>query len=426
MIHDLGDLPIHLAKPILRRIDRPDQLHEIELNSLQYAEDTPELWQRLIARDFPQWEKKNYVPKNPLSWWRVYARYKRENDEELAAAQDKLKSAFSALKAHKDSRTTVSIATKDLPRLPKDGRPVGVGRGPGRGLPDHLTWGGGSRTKLTDGQSFLKKARREARELVMRRQLSTPTGKLRVPDGQIKKAPQAMVHQYKVQKQQELRIRAPRREKTEAQLAEEAERRNREARLLKIKNLAGARPAQIVSDSEDDDDDEHDTNYRGLGDILGLDEDDDDDDGDGHADLFGDDYDAGATSEPQRSSKTSPTKQPAHQANYHSDSSSAPAKRPALLSNARKAGSGLLSSRPAGTLQKRVVPSPSKSSAPPTQPLTKANNPPSRPPQPLQPQSSPPLRPQAATLAGSPPPAGLRKRKPQVDVFMRNTKKPKN
>lgn len=423
MIHDLGDLPFHLAKPILRRIDSANQLREIELNSPHFADETTEIWKKLIARDFPNWHKKNYVPKNPRSWYRVYAKYKRENDAELAAAQDKLKNAFSALKAHKDARTTGSIQTKDLPRLPKDGRPVGAARGPGRGLPDHLTWGGGSRTKLTDGQSFLKKARREAREIAYRRQLATPTGKLKVPEGQITRAPEAMVQQYRVQKQEELRIRAPRKPKSEAQLAEEAERRDREARLLKIKNLAGARPAQMVSDSEDDDEDEdYGEGYRGLEDILGYDDD--------NPDIFGGGEEEGATSEPQQPSETNLQRNPSA-ATYHPDSSSAPSKRPALLSNSRKPGSGLLNFKPSA--QKHASHSPPKPSAEPSR-AAQQSSAPAKPQQavhtspPVKPrpaQVSPPLRPQS-TPAASPPPAMMRKRKPQVDVFMRQNKKPRN
>lgn len=426
MIHDLGDLPIHLAKPILRRIDNVKQLREIELNSPQFADETIEIWKKLIARDFPNWHKKNYIPKNPRSWYRVYAKYKKESDAELAAAQDKLKNAFSALKADKAAMTTGSIETRDLPRLPKDGRPVGGTRGPGRGLPDHLTWGGGSRTKLTDGQSFLKKARREAREYAYRRQLATPMGKLKVPEGQIKKAPDAMVQQYRVQRQDEFRIRAPRKSKSAAQLAEEAERKEREARLLKIKNLTGGRPAQMVSDSEADDheeDDDEGSGYRGLRDIIGYD--------DEEPDLFGDGDEEGAASEPQRLSKKEPQKRPA---TYHSDASSAPSKRPALLSNSRKPGSGLLDFKPGA--QQRVARPLSKPSAAPAQPPGQGSPPPkprqpahasAPPPTPVKtqlPQSSPPPRPQS-TSAGSPPPAMMRKRKPQVDVFMRQNKKPR-
>ncbi|OIW34448.1 hypothetical protein CONLIGDRAFT_675426 [Coniochaeta ligniaria NRRL 30616] len=429
MIHDLGDLPFHLAKPILRKIDNADQLREIELNSPHFTDETPEIWKKLIAKDFPNWHKKNYAPKNPRSWYRVYARYKQENAAELAAAADRLKNAFSTLKAQKDSKTTGTIATKDLkllPSLPRDGRPVGGTRGPGRGLPDHLTWGGGSRTKLTDGQSFLRKAKREAREVAYRRQLATPTGKLKVPQGQIKKAPEAMVQQYRVQRQEELRIRPPRR-KSEQQLAEEAERREKEARLIKIKNPSGARPAQMVSDSEedDDDDDEEDDgkSYRGLADLIGYDEDD--------AELFGD-GDEGATSEPQRPSKTEPQKKPATTA-YHSDSSPAPPRRPALLSNSRKPGGGLLNFKP--STQKRAPPPPPKPSTEPAR-TPKQSSPPPKPRQPVQSsapppppvetqpvQSSPPLRPQP-TAAGSPPPAMMRKRK-QPAVFMRQIKKPR-
>ncbi|KAB5551312.1 RNA polymerase II transcription factor SIII subunit A-domain-containing protein [Coniochaeta sp. 2T2.1] len=438
MIHDLGDLPFHVAKPILRKLDNAEQLREIELNSPQYLDETQEIWKKLIARDFPNWHKKNYVPKNPHSWWRVYAKYKKENDAELAAAQDKLKNAFSKLKAHKEARTTGEIQTKDLSRLPKvkDNRVAGPGRGTGgKAANDHLTWGGGSRTKLTDGASFLKKARREAKEIAMRRQLSTPTGQLKVREGQIVKAPEALVQQYRIQKQDALRIRAPKKQMSERQLAEEAERRDREARLLKIKNLKGAQPAQMVSDSEDDgyedDNDDGEQGYGGLGDFLGL-----EDEGE---DLFSENEE-GNVSEPARPSKPAP-KQNSTPTTYHSDSSSAaPKQRTGLISNARKPGSGLLSAKPAP--RKLVVHSPPTSTTQSPQPRQQTSPPPkprpsvhaSPPPAaarslPASSQHSPPLRAQNSPPLGpqQSPSSRPMKRKAPVDIFMRQNipKKPK-
>jgi elongin-A len=431
MIHDLGDLPYKLAKPILRKVENPDQLHAIELNSPQLEDDTPEYWRKLIAKHFPDYEKKNYMPKNPRSWYRVYAKYKKENDEALEAAAAKLKNAFSAIKNEKDKQQSGILKQqqlKALPKLPKDGRGLGGGRGV-RDLPDHLTWGGGSRTKLTNGQSFLKKARREAHEVALRRQLSTPTGKLKVPEGQIKKAPEAMVQQYRVQQQADIRIHAPRKRKSEAQRAEEAERREREARLLKIKQKnapAGGAHVQMVSDSEyeDDDDEANDKPYRGLEDIFGDDISDDD--------LF----DSADSPEQEgctlyKDSELYKKKRPpkaAAPSSHLSDNSSTTPKRSGLLSNSSKSAGGLRSNttfssgahRPVTQSPAKSSPQPPQNSSPPPKPRPFQSSPPAQSPAlKAQPAQSPPLRPQL-TPAGSPV---IRKRKP--DVFMRQVKRPK-
>jgi elongin-A len=57
------------------------------------------------------------------------------------------------------------------------------------------------------------KSRREAPEMGNRRTLLTPTGRLMVPQGQIRKAPAGLVNEYRIKKQP-LTNRAPRKPKT--------------------------------------------------------------------------------------------------------------------------------------------------------------------------------------------------------------------
>jgi elongin-A len=367
LITDFGDLPFKLAYPILIRIDNPNHLRQIELATPEYAEETGDLWKRLIAKHFPDWQKKNYVPKNPASWHRVYAKYKKEQEAELAAAESQLKSAFAALANQKESRQSKIVEQRLLPKPPRDGRWIG-GRNSGNtfsDLPSSLSFGGGSRTKLTNGQSFLKRAKREAREDANRRALSTPTGQLAVPRGQVAKAPDSMVNEYRVKQQNVLRIHAPRARQKNA--AEDAELRQREARLLRIKNAGNPHATQVVvSDSEDDFD----------------------------KDLFGDDDEAGHDMSPPRKRDTQETDHSSY-------------KRQKLEPNGRKSGN-ILSNSYRPDAPKHTVRSPPNTAA---EPVRRA------------PQSSlsPPLRPHGSPPAASPD-SGLRKRKPDVGIFMRQKK----
>jgi elongin-A len=415
-VDNLGDLPYHLARPILQKVNKPDQLREIELNSSQIEGETEELWRRLIARDFPNWEKKNYIPKNPRSWYKVYERYKREEKAEIAEAEAQLLATFGAIKNEAESKRSTIVSQQLMPRLPKEGRIAGSRRaGLGRDVPDHLSWGGGSRTKTNDARGVIKKSMREAREMANRRTLSTPTGKLVVPPGQIRKAPAGLVNEYRVKQQSLNPIRAPKaKPKTEAQMAEETARREREARLLNIKTSSSARPEQMVSDSDEEED--YDQGGGGGGYLNDLFDDDEDED----------------DAPPPRPKTTAPP--------HRSHAPSTGQNRPSVLSNSRKPTGMLLSNSYNSASQRRVVQSstppvraepshhPRHASPPattrPQRPASAAALPSSRPQLGL---SSPPLkpRPQQLKQAGSPP-AGLLKRKPQTDIFMRKPKMPRN
>ncbi|RKU46153.1 hypothetical protein DL546_007771 [Coniochaeta pulveracea] len=408
-IYSFGDLPYELVRPILFKINKPDQLHEVEMSSTYVEGETEELWRRIIAREFPSWEKKNYVPKNPRLWYKIYGKYKREEAQEIAEAEAKLAGAFGALKSEADQQKSKLVSQRLMPKLPKEGRVAGWKRDVGRDVPDHLSWGGGSRTK-----SAVMKAKREAREAANRRTLSTPTGQLRIPEGQIRKAPQALINDHRAQQRPSGLVRPPRaKPRTEAQMAEDAVRKERESRLLNIKTTSSARPEQIVSDSEDDEyADEHDGGGGGY-----LDE------------LFNDEEVEAQAPPPVRKTAR-------------------PSAKPSTTTMPSKpSGSNILSSRPkkllSSTAERRVVqsvappvhaepvPSRPQQVAQQASPIVRPHRPSptaaSPPPGRRHPgPSSPPPKPSASQprQAGSPPPPGLvRKRKPPTDIFMR--KKPR-
>lgn len=411
-VYSVGDMPYHLARPILLKINKADQLHEVELTSSQIEGETEELWRRLIAKDFPAWEKKNYIPKNPKSWYKVYERYRKEEKAEIAEAEAKLVASFGAIKNEAEAKKSTIVSQQLMPRIPREGRIGGARRaGLGRDVPDHLSWGGGSRTKTNDARGVILKAKREAREMANRRTLSTPTGRLVVPQGQIRKAPEGLVNEYRIKQQAALtsRIRAPRRSnkpKTEAEMADDLIRREREARLLNIKSLSSSRPAQMVSDSEGDEDD-----YRGGGSSSK---------GGGFLDdLFDDDEEEEDDAPPPPRNKA-PTSQ----------SPSIASSRPSVLAGSRKTGSStLLSSSRKPNIERRVV----QSSTHPARPESAARSvqtssgqrpaAASLPPPRQQPGPSSPLQ-RPRPPAGSPP-VGMLKRKAETNVFMRKPKMPR-
>ncbi|KAK4548771.1 hypothetical protein LTR36_008544 [Oleoguttula mirabilis] len=102
-ITDVADTPYELIKPVLRRIQNPHQLHEIETNSPHIADADAELWRAFIARDIPQWQDKIIEPKNPRSWWKVYGKLVRQEERAKEEQEAKLTAAMSGLKQEREA-----------------------------------------------------------------------------------------------------------------------------------------------------------------------------------------------------------------------------------------------------------------------------------------------------------------------------------
>jgi elongin-A len=275
---DVGDFEYWKISEVLARVSDPEQLHQIEEASPQIKGEDAELWRLLIARDVPDWRRKNYAPKNPTKWYQVYKKYMREQKQEIEADKQKLKEAMLGLKKEKENNVSKVVDARHLPKLPRDPRMkanAGVllgGRKKGFASTGSsvLAFTGGSKTKMTTGASVLMRARREAKEVSARNRLITPTHNLHGPTSQVRKAPQAMVDEYRRAAEPALKIYTPR--KRPADFASggvsnqhgtisksSLEERERRLRALKMgsseKADSGPKPT-LVGDSDSDNDDD--------------------------------------------------------------------------------------------------------------------------------------------------------------------------
>ncbi|KAE9382052.1 hypothetical protein N431DRAFT_393836 [Stipitochalara longipes BDJ] len=402
-LNDVGSFEYWKIRPILQRIESPEQLHQIELNSPQIRIEDAELWRAFIARDIPNWETKNYAPKNPLKWYEVYCKYKKEQQKEIERDQEILRNSMMGLKKERETHVSKVVDLRTLPKIPKDPRmlannggvPIGKSRGFKKEAASSLMWTAGSKTKLTDGRSVLTRARREAKEISQMSKLSKPTHQLKGRMGQVMKAPAGMVREYQQASQPAVRILSRKHNPVgkfsggitgiSGPSLEEREARLRA--LTSTPKKAGDLAETLVGSSEDDDDDDFD-----------------------EADDLFDDRPSSRpqpASSPLRSSKPPPTRQlPSNPASTSRPPQSAARHRP----QASSASPPLTAARPAPKPSDLISSIISKPKAP-TSSVPPCIN------------SAPPSR-TSSPAPGAPRPMMPRKRA-EVDIFNRGAKKPR-
>lgn len=386
-ITDVGTAPYHLLRRIILKIDNPAHLLLLEENSPHLRTEDAECWIRLIDRDFPALVREHHFePRNPESWHKVYAKYKKLNELQKAEAQAKLKSAFAGINAKKAANVAdvVTFNKNRLPSLPRDGKMFPIkgagGRRGGGNDTGELKFTTGTRTKTNTAQSIIRKVKREAKEIHNRNKLATPNGALTVRYGQIKKAPAAMVQEQVIKKQAAVKIYAPGMKRTADEESRYRDLEAREARLRKIKSGQKS-SATIISDSElDDDDNEDEGGYESGGGYL--DEDD-----------LDDIFDASSKS----TSRSGPSQS-------RPSASSAPRRTGVLAGNANRAPPQIRIESASSQQQSRPKSSVASSSKAALSPTLGPSSPPSRP----LPTGSPDMKPGVV----------VRKRK-QPDIFMK-------
>ncbi|KAF2147243.1 uncharacterized protein K452DRAFT_304117 [Aplosporella prunicola CBS 121167] len=167
LLTDVGDeLPYRILEPILKKIENPSQLREIEKNSPHLAEDTGELWLAFIKRDIQNWEDRAHVPRNPSSWAKVYAKLKRDQEAEIEQQQRALKDALKKkeLERKKNTSTLLNRNFAD-PRRAKGGwgssssstQAAQVARDP-----RNFTYRPGEKKKTLTGKGIIAKIQHQA------------------------------------------------------------------------------------------------------------------------------------------------------------------------------------------------------------------------------------------------------------------------
>lgn len=254
-IEDVGCTPYKLLRSVLMKCDNAAQLHKLEEASPHLKDDTGECWLRLIERKFRVVHKRmNLSPNNPedpegpKSWSEIYDFYEQHEAESMRMAAEKLSNTYKDITNEKASKaaTLISIAKCDKRFINKQSGSKRFARSTG------LTFGGGSRTKPNSSVNVMKKARREAAEIALRHQLSTPTGQLQVRPGQITKAPLGMQWDNQRENRAATRIQAPRAPQSAQSEREQKELQERRDRLMKAKM-----PRARTNPDDEDDEDSH-------------------------------------------------------------------------------------------------------------------------------------------------------------------------
>lgn len=256
----------------MSRITSPEQLHQIELASPQIRGEDEELWRNFIARDFPKWKLKNYRPKNPVKWYEVYKRYRKEQEEEIERDKEILREAMAGIKKEKETHVSKAVDSKYLPKQPRDPRMLsndgGVpisGRRKALAKPgsSSLSFAAGSKTKMKDPASVLTRARREAKEISSRNKLGKPTHVLRPTSPQVLRAPKAMIDDHRRAAASRVRIIPPRKKPDSVSNSygsvSSASLEERERRLKAMKTSStDTKVIYVGSDPEDDSEDDPD------------------------------------------------------------------------------------------------------------------------------------------------------------------------
>lgn len=112
MLNDVGDIPFSFLEPVLRFIQNPDQLQELEENCTQLLGETGDIWLRFIKRDIPNWDTKPHEPRDPKKWSMVYRKLKKDMEKEKQADAEALKQQMQALQKDRAQNKTLIVDSR--------------------------------------------------------------------------------------------------------------------------------------------------------------------------------------------------------------------------------------------------------------------------------------------------------------------------
>lgn len=151
MLRDVGDLPYSFLQPVLRFVQSPDQLMELESNCPQLLGETGEIWLRFIKRDIPNWEQKPHEPRDPRNWSKVYRKLKKDAEQEKRADEEALKQQMRAIQNDRAQNKTLIVDTR-----------IGYGAGASKMFTGRTTtsWGQPSGAPAKTGKAAFDKLKR--------------------------------------------------------------------------------------------------------------------------------------------------------------------------------------------------------------------------------------------------------------------------
>ncbi|KAF2711310.1 hypothetical protein K504DRAFT_465075 [Pleomassaria siparia CBS 279.74] len=194
MLDDIGDIPYDFLAPILRHIQNPQQLIELEERCPQLLGETGEIWMRYIKRDIPNWETKPHQPRNPHNYSKVYKKLLKDAEREKFEQEEALKESMRALQQDRNKNKTLIVEgrTGYDPAMKRWG--FGSRGAVGGGSRGGSGWGDPAAPKKT-GKVLVDKLRRGAYDQKLARPKATqmPAHLLAQRKGMVAQAPARLV-----------------------------------------------------------------------------------------------------------------------------------------------------------------------------------------------------------------------------------------
>ena len=118
-INDVGEISYKLVRPILLKIESPEQLYKLECQSPQLIGADAELWLNFMRRDVPGFESKPHQPADPKNWYKVYLKLKRESENDMTRGEEQLLASLNKIQEEKASKVAEIKDWKKMPRIPR-------------------------------------------------------------------------------------------------------------------------------------------------------------------------------------------------------------------------------------------------------------------------------------------------------------------
>ncbi|KAL2808810.1 RNA polymerase II transcription factor SIII subunit A-domain-containing protein [Aspergillus granulosus] len=117
-LNDIGNIPYDLARPFLLKIESPEKLRCLELQSPHLMRDDVELWLEFIKRDIPRSDE-IALPEQPDCWYDVYCELREQVQREVDEDAEKLKMALDGISSERAKHSAILVDRRSL-HLPRE------------------------------------------------------------------------------------------------------------------------------------------------------------------------------------------------------------------------------------------------------------------------------------------------------------------
>ncbi|GKZ26361.1 hypothetical protein AbraIFM66951_003985 [Aspergillus brasiliensis] len=118
-LNDIGNIPYVLARPFLLKVESPEKLRTLELQSPHLMRDDEELWLEFIKRDIPRWDEYD-LPEKPDCWYDVYCDLREQVQRAVEEDAEKLKMALDGISSERQRNSAKFVTDRRIIGLPRE------------------------------------------------------------------------------------------------------------------------------------------------------------------------------------------------------------------------------------------------------------------------------------------------------------------